>query len=194
MAIVLRVRQLTVARGERMLFAPLNFELIAGETLHVEGRNGAGKTSLLEALASLRAAAAGAVEPATHAAHHWLGHRNGLHPLLSPIENLRFWSGLNEVRADPLPALQRVGIAALRHRPCGRLSTGQKRRAALARLLVVRRPLWLLDEPLAGLDTAGQRLLVELLSEHAASGGATVLTSHQPLPASLPGLRTLQLS
>jgi ABC-type transport system involved in cytochrome c biogenesis, ATPase component len=86
-----------------------------------------------------------------------------------------------------------MGLARLRHRPCGRLSTGQKRRTALARLLAVRRPWWFLDEPLAGLDVDAIALLGELLDEHARGAGAALVTSHQPLPRSIHGLEEMAL-
>lgn len=191
----LQVRNLSVARGDRNVVEALGFAVAPGEVLHIRGRNGAGKTSLLEVLCGLRQPAAGTIEGQPGAAQrHWLGHKNALNPALSPDENLRFWCALaGHAEADAGQALQRVGLKALRHRPCGNLSTGQRRRAALARLLAVPRPWWFLDEPLAGLDHAGIDLLAGLLDEHARSGGATLVTSHQPLPAGVAGVRTLEL-
>ena len=191
----LQVRDLAVARGDRNVVEGLGFDVSPGEVLHIRGRNGAGKTSLLEVLCGLRIAAAGHIEgqPAAEQ-RHWLGHKNALNPALSPDENLRFWCALSgQVAADPGPALQRLGLKALRHRPCGKLSTGQRRRAALARLLALPRPWWFLDEPLAGLDHAGIDLLAGLLDQHLRNGGAALVTSHQPLPAGLAGLRILEL-
>ena len=191
----LHVSQLAVARGDRNIVAGLDLAVARGEILHIQGRNGAGKTSLLEVLCGLRQPAAGQVEGQPESGQrHWLGHKNALNPALSPEENLRFWCALNGHPAERvLPALQAVGLKALRHRPCGRLSTGQRRRAALARLLAAPRPWWFLDEPLAGLDHAGIELLARLLGGHAAEGGAALDTSHQPLPAGLAGVRSLEL-
>jgi len=192
---LLQVRNLAVARGDRTIVEALDFAVSAGEILHIRGRNGAGKTSLLEVLCGLRAPAAGSVEAQPDAGQrHWLGHKNALNPALSPEENLRFWCALNgHAGVDPAQALQQVGLKAQRHRPCGTLSTGQRRRAALARLLALPRPWWFLDEPLAGLDHAGIELLAELLDGHRRGGGAALVSSHQPLPPGLNGVRSLEL-
>jgi heme exporter protein A len=180
----LRVSQLTVTRGDRTLVAGLSFAVDAGEVLHLQGRNGAGKTSLLEVLCGLRAPAAGSIEGRPEApAYHWIGHKNALNPVLSIEENLRFWCALHDFPVAGIEAaLNRVGLKALRHRPCGNLSTGQKRRAALVRLVAAPRAWWFLDEPLAGLDAAGLTLFGELLEAHLVEGGAAVMTSHQALP------------
>jgi heme exporter protein A len=180
----LRVEKLAIVRGDRTLVDGLSFGVAPGEVLHLQGRNGAGKTSLLETLSGLRPPAGGRIEGLPEAsAQHWLGHKNALNPVLTPVENLRFWCALHGGVAenDVDAALSRVGLKAQRRRSCGQLSTGQRRRAALARLIAVRRPWWFLDEPLAGLDAAGLSLFAELLDEHLAQGGATVITSHQPL-------------
>lgn len=192
----LTIRDLAVSRGDRTIFSRLSFDVAPGEILHVQGRNGAGKTTLLETLGGLREPAAGTIEGGPAAAQrHWLGHRSGLNVALTPIENLQFWCALNGAPGDAIvPALERLGIKAQRHRLCGTLSTGQRRRAALARLLAVRRPWWFLDEPLAGIDAAGLQLITDLLTEHAREGGTAIVTSHQPLPDSLPKLRVLALN
>lgn len=191
----LLVRNLAVARGDRTIVEGLDFAVAGGEILHIRGRNGAGKTSLLEVLCGLRQPQAGSIEGQPDSgARHWLGHKNALNPALSPEENLRFWCALNGHKAAEVqPALQEVGLKNLRHRPCGNLSTGQRRRAALARLLAVPRPWWFLDEPLAGLDHAGIELLARLLDAHAGGGGAVLMTSHQPLPAGSRAVRSLEL-
>jgi heme exporter protein A len=192
----LLVRDLEVMRGDRVIVAGLSLSLAPGEVLHLEGRNGAGKTSVLEVLCGFRRASAGRIEQAPAPEHrHWLGHRNALNLALSPLENLQFWAGLNGVTlADPEAAFERVGLRQQRHRACGRLSTGQKRRAALVRLVAVQRPWWFLDEPLAGLDREGLEIFGALLGAHVAAGGAALVTSHQPLPGAPAGLRSLSLS
>lgn len=193
----LEVHQLVVSRGDRVVLDGLSFSVAAGEVLHILGRNGAGKTSLLEVLCGLRRADSGRIAPQPEARErHWVGHKNALNLSLSALENLQFWAALNGERLDdPRAALAAVGLPrAQQHRPSGQLSTGQKRRAALARLVAVPRGWWFLDEPLAGLDVQGLALFAELLGRHLAGGGAVLVTSHQPLPGELPNLRHLDLS
>lgn len=192
----LLIDQLRVIRGDRVLVPDLTFRLGAGELLHLRGANGSGKTSVLEMLAGLRRSDEGGIrsEPAD-LPRHWIGHRNALAPQLSALESLRFWCGLNGVDAAAAPA----ALAQMQLRPgtCRRpvrtLSAGQKRRAALARLLLARRPLWLLDEPLDGLDRDGIDLFAGLLAQQLHGGGMVVVTSHQPLPAGLPSVREIEL-
>ncbi|MEQ1438303.1 heme ABC exporter ATP-binding protein CcmA [Fontimonas sp. SYSU GA230001] len=192
----LQINQLCVNRGDRVLLSDLSFALCAGELLHLRGANGTGKTTLLEVLAGLRRAGSGriATEPA-ELGRHWIGHRNALSPPLSAVENLQFWCGLNGADASGVgPALDRLGVpSGARRRPVRTLSAGQKRRSALARLLLAPRPMWLLDEPLDGLDGGGIALFADLLAAHLRSGGMVVMTSHQALPAGLPGVRALDL-
>ncbi len=193
----LEVQQLVVSRGDRVVLEGLSFSVAMGEVLHILGRNGAGKTSLLEVLCGLRRADSGRIDPQPESRQrHWIGHKNALNPSLSALENLQFWAALNGERLDdPRAALSAVGLQkAQQNRPSGQLSTGQKRRAALARLVAVPRPWWFLDEPLAGLDVQGLALFADLLGRHAAGGGAVLVTSHQPLPGTLPTLRHLDLS
>lgn len=193
---ILEVKDLTVARGNRPLISGLSFALAPGEALHLRGSNGAGKTSLLEILSGLRMASAGSIAPEPEGGRlHWLGHKNALNLALTPVENLEFWCGLNGRAATGLvPVLEQLGVAKVRHRACRTLSAGQKRRSALARLLLDQRPLWLLDEPLDGLDAQGLELFAELLKAHLDKGGSAIITSHQPLPAGVPGVRELRLS
>lgn len=185
---LLTAENLSVLRGDRVLLQNFSLHIGAGELVHLRGANGVGKTSLLETLAGLRRAGGGRVELAEpDSGLHWLGHRNGLNLSLSPVENLQFWCGLNGVDARGVPdSLQRLAVPArAQRRACRSLSAGQKRRSALARLLLQRRPLWLLDEPLDGLDAAGLGLFAELVSAHCAQGGAVLMTSHQLLPGAL---------
>lgn len=192
---LLTAEKLTVLRGDRELLRGFDLVLGAGELVHLRGANGAGKTSLLETLAGLRRPGEGKIRLSDDEARpHWLGHRNGLNLQLSPLDNLRFWCGLNGVAAAGIePALTRLGLPPrARHRACRTLSAGQKRRSALARLLLQRRALWLLDEPLDGLDAAGLQLFAELIAGQLQTGGAVLMTSHQPLPGSL-AARELQL-
>ena len=195
MTAILSFKDLAVARGDRVLLRGLNGAVQAGEILHVRGANGVGKTSLLEVLSGLRAAESGEVTRAFEPEQcHWVGHRNALNGALSPFENLRFWCAVQGVPADGVrAALREFELSRAADQPCRQLSAGQKRRAALARLAVVRRPLWFLDEPLSALDEAGVHHWLNLLQAHQQQGGAAVVISHQLLPAKLPGLRSWEL-
>jgi heme exporter protein A len=192
---ILAVEALALHRGNRKLAANLSFSLLAGEVLHLRGANGIGKTSLLETLSGLRRVEQGRLVPAPEPTQlHWLGHKNALNLALTPQENLEFWCGLNQISFKTIaPALETLGVNRVRHRPCRTLSAGQKRRSALARLLLSPRKLWLLDEPLDGLDAQGLSLFAELLNEHVKPGGAAVITSHQALPPTVLNMRELVL-
>lgn len=179
---LLSTHDLSLGRGDRVLVSGLSLTLLPGSVLHLKGRNGAGKTSLLEVLAGLRSPVSGRVDR-PDGGLHWLGHKNALNPDLSVIENLRFWCALQGIEGAAIAqAIDRLGLSRLRHRPARTLSAGQKRRAALARLLAVPRKLWLLDEPLSALDAEGLLRFAEIIDEHLAKNGAALVTSHQPLP------------
>lgn len=186
---LLSAANLRVERGDRVLMDAVSFDLSAGEVLHFRGRNGVGKTSLIEVLVGLRTAGAGEVRRPSHAEFHWVGHRNGLSPDLSLEENLTDWCRLNELDGSGVAAsLEQMGLRKLRHRPVRHLSMGQKRRGALARVRLVDRPLWVLDEPLSGLDAEGVDLVGRLMARHLADGGGAFVTSHQALPDALPNV------
>lgn len=193
---ILAVEDLSVHRGYRCLIRNLSLTVNGGVAIHLTGNNGIGKTSLLETLAGLRAPATGSIKPdAETRTLHWIGHKNALNLTLTPQENLEFWCGINGQRdINITDVLTRTGVERVRHRPCRTLSAGQKRRTALARLLIVQRPLWLLDEPLDGLDAQGLQCFAGLLQGHLDAGGGAVITSHQPLPAGISGIRALHLS
>ena len=194
MSKLLLFKDLSVARGDRILLRGLSGELAAGELLHVRGANGAGKTSLLEVLAGLRAAEAGEVTRTFEVdGCHWVGHRNALNEALTPQENLRFWCEVNGAPVDGVrAALREFELLGVADQPCRTLSAGQKRRAALARLAAVDRAVWFLDEPLSALDAAGVKHWLGLLDAHRQRGGAAILTSHQPIDVK--GLRTMDLA
>lgn len=191
---LLSAAALGVGRGDRRLLSDLQFTVGAGDVLHLRGRNGAGKSSLIEVLVGLRPPQAGELRRPEADQLHWIGHRNALNADLSLIENLAAWCVLNAVdRKAIAPALERMGLARLRLRPARTLSAGQKRRAALARLLLEPRPLWLLDEPLSGLDSEGLGLLGQLMNDQVERGGGIVVTSHQSLPGKLPRVTVIDL-
>lgn len=180
---------LACRRGVRQLFENLDFTLESGRALIVTGANGTGKSSLLRLLAGLSAPAAGAVrlegarEPEDFAEDvHYLGHLDAHKAALSAEENLAFWRDvLGRPALSIAEALEEVGLGGLGRLPVAVLSAGQKRRLALARLLVSDRPLWLLDEPTTALDVAAQARFGVLARAHVEKGGLIVAATHAPL-------------
>ena len=189
----LTAEKLACARGDRRLFDGLSFRVQAGQALAGEGANGAGKASLLRLLAGFLAPAAGRVlvkvaniesddAEARSLLVGWLGHLDGLKPQMTVVEQLGFYARLYAVRqVDLADVLAQVGLSALAEFPCRYLSAGQRRRLGLARLLVSRRPLWLLDEPFAALDASGQALVAQLMARHCGEGGIIIAATHDPL-------------
>ena len=185
---LLEARGLIFARNDEPVFGPLDFALNAGEVVLIEGDNGSGKTTLLKVLSGLLEASAGEVrlngEPLTLArlSHQvaLLGHLPGLKGDLTPLENLRFAVGVFGLRSGITlhMALASVGLEGYEDVPTRQLSAGQKKRVALARLLLVPAALWLLDEPYANLDREGIVLVNRLLDMHARRGGTALVTSH----------------
>lgn len=185
---LLEARALSFHRQDEPVFAPMDFCLHAGELVLVEGDNGSGKTTLLRMLAGLLHVGEGQLhwrgEPLLRDACAgeilFLGHQLGLKADLSPRENLSVAAGLHGCRdgADVTTALNDIGLRGYEDEPVRRLSAGQKKRAALARLLLLPASLWLLDEPYANLDRIGIALVNALLETHTAAGGAALVTSH----------------
>lgn len=169
----------SVARGGRLLLCGVNFELHAGVALALRGGNGVGKTSLLRVVAGLSLPAAGHIHGAEGQVAY-AGHADGIKPALSVGEILRFWCSLYGAQENTLPALEALNLSSLRNRPAGTLSAGQKRRLALARLLVINRPLWVLDEPTAALDTASVALFAQVVEGHLQRGGGVLFSTHMP--------------
>lgn len=201
----LGVRALALARGGLVLARGISFALQAGEALVVTGPNGAGKSTLLRTLAGFLPAGAGEITlsgaaddvPANNLMH-FLAHADGLKPALTVRENLDFWAAMLASDTKPdmsadlasapwgagKPAAQALDAFALGHvidTPAGYLSAGQKRRVALARLLVAHRPVWLLDEPATALDVAAQGRLADVMAAHRARGGIVIAATHAPL-------------
>jgi heme exporter protein A len=176
-------------RGGREVFCSLDFEADSGEALAVTGANGSGKTSLLRMIAGLLTVAGGSIgleggesELTLAEQAHYLGHRDAMKPALSVLENLSFWRDfLGGEISDAGLSLKLVGIEHAAHLPAAYLSAGQRRRLSIARLVTVRRPIWLLDEPTSALDTVGQALFAGLMRDHLARGGIVVAATHAPL-------------
>ncbi|HSC19139.1 MAG TPA: heme ABC exporter ATP-binding protein CcmA [Rhizomicrobium sp.] len=191
--IFVEAERLACVRGGRPVFRDVSFRLERGQALVVEGPNGSGKTSLLRLIAGLLAPADGTVSFSSGAARAddgeergrfvgWLGHNDASKPQLTAAESLRFFARLYDATGDSIPALlETVGLSRAAALPCQYLSAGQKRRLGLARLKLCGRPVWLLDEPLASLDSAGKSLLLDFVREHLAAGGLAVIATHDPL-------------
>ena len=195
---LLQVSNLAVFRGYNRLFHELSLVAHSGEILHIRGLNGAGKTTLLRCLAGLTLADEGEISwfgevprlrpsAEARAAMTLVGHREGLKAGLTPLENLETADGLraDEPNLDSQAALERAGLGSRLDVPAGQLSAGQRRRAALARLLTRNTLVWLLDEPFTSLDTDGIAMVSGWLDEQRNNGGLIIMTSHQPLAESL---------
>ncbi|MTW20056.1 cytochrome c biogenesis heme-transporting ATPase CcmA [Allochromatium palmeri] len=192
---MLEIADLECRRGDRRLFSGLNLTLEPGTLLHVRGRNGSGKTTLLRTLCGLFTPDAGEVrwrgESIRALAEDYrrellyFGHLNGIKSDLTGIENLSIAAQLD---GDPVgiddvwQALARIGLRGFEDLPTRMLSQGQKKRVALARLILSRARLWVLDEPFTALDVEAVALLQGLIAEHVAGGGLAVLTTHQEVP------------
>jgi len=175
----------------------------AGEAMTVRGPNGSGKTSLLRILGGLLTQASGVIRTASEAGDTseaderrtlvgWFGHQDGIKSQLSPRENLHFLARFFAAEAASVESLlTRVGLAAPADLSCRYLSAGQRKRLALARLQLVPRPLWLLDEPFASLDERGRTLAGQIIADHIARGGIAVIATHDPMPFDC---RTLSLA
>ncbi len=187
------MNELACFRGDRRLFAGLGFAVEAGQVLHVSGPNGAGKTTLLRILCGLTLPESGEVrwrgQPIGELKEEYarevlyLGHLNGLKAELTPVENLMAWAALHGFELDEdaiLDALAAMALRGIDDLPVKVLSQGQKRRVALARLLLGRQPLWILDEPFVALDRHAVGVLERAIETHLDGEGLVVLTTHQP--------------
>jgi heme exporter protein A len=182
---LLTVTDLALSRGERQLFSGLGFALGAGELLLIRGPNGAGKSSLLLTLAGILRPDRGTIQWSggdEAGPLHLLGHLSGIKPRLTLSENLVFWREVNgPTGLHAEAALAAAGLGGLGAIEAGHLSAGQTRRLALARLLVTERTIWLLDEPTASLDAAGDALVGRMIGDHLRRGGAVIAATHSDL-------------
>ena len=203
---MLEATDLECVRGERRLFARIEFQLDDGELLSVQGTNGSGKTSLLRMLCGLSPAAGGEIRWRGSAIGElgedyrrelcYLGHHNAIKEELTPLENLLASASLADETLNEgaaLEALEQVGLAGREDLACRYLSQGQKRRVALARLVNERRALWILDEPYVALDAAAITLVAGLIGAHLQRGGLAVLTTHQAVAVAAGAIREVVL-
>jgi heme exporter protein A len=203
---MLEVVNLECQRGDRRLFTDLSFSLEKGELLHLHGHNGSGKTTLLRTICGL-------IQP-TEGEVRWdgtdirelreefsrdlvyVGHKNGIKDDLSGLENLRISCALDgaPISAEQAwDALERMGLRGHEDLPTKVLSQGQKRRVSLARLLVNRSRIWILDEPFTALDKAAVGMLQSVISGHVQQGGMVILTTHQEVSLTQGEVKQLQL-
>jgi len=203
----LEVKNLQCIRGDRELFTDLSFTLETNQLMMLEGRNGSGKTTLLRALCGLYLADKGEIlwknetikkqDEAYRRELLYLGHLNAIKPDLSVLENLKINSllaGENIADTKLMDALDTIGLYAFEDFPSSQLSQGQKRRVALARLLVSEAKLWILDEPFVALDVAAVELLQSIIAKHVDDGGMVILTTHQEVPLTSGKIKRLSLN
>lgn len=204
---MLEVSNLACSRGDHRLFSGLNLTLLPGQIMQVQGENGKGKTSLLRTLCGFLLPDEGKItwcgedvrelQESYFANLLYLGHHNAIKDELSALENLQISSGLSGISLDEksaLSALRRMGLKGRERLPTKVLSQGQRRRVALARLLVGKAKLWVLDEPLTALDVGAVALIQELMADHLAGQGMVIYTTHQPLLIEGVEMRRLSLS
>jgi heme exporter protein A len=201
--VLLELRNLACERDERFLFAQLNALFYAGQVVQILGPNGSGKTTLLRILAGVSKDFYGDILWQSRLLNDavweyandllYLGHLSGIKNSLTPLENLRWYAAAQGgvADADLIKALTQVQLAGYEDTPCYRLSAGQLRRVALARLAFSRAKVWVLDEPFTALDKSGVAELEARLATHAASGGMVLVTSHQDI--NVPNLQRLNL-
>lgn len=191
-SLILEARDLSARRGGRIVIAGVTLTIGAGAVFILRGPNGAGKTTLLRTLGGYSPPASGSLQAAP-AATVFLGHADGVKAALTARENLSFWRdlyGAPAARVDD--AIGALSISVFLTQRAATLSAGQRRRLALCRVLLSGRPLWLLDEPTAGMDAASVGAVLRLLAAHRQSGGAAIVATHEPL--ALVGATTLTLN
>lgn len=182
------VKHLSGQRSGRILFKEVDFILEPGDVLEVTGKNGTGKSTLLRILAGLLPVSSGEIRLTDHTfeqpceAMHYLGHANALKPSLSVGENLQFWQAyFGHEKMTPDQALKQVRLGDIAHIPAAYLSAGQKRRVAIAKLLVSHRPIWIVDEPTSTLDKASDTMFASIVEAHCNEGGSVIAATHKNL-------------
>jgi len=200
---MLSTKNLAAVRGERLLFSGVNFSVGPGQALHITGANGSGKTTLMRILAGLSEPEQGQVTWCTENIRTcreqyyqnlaYSGHQFGLRGDLTALENLRYLLAGFVAKTALIEALRQVGLERCTHLPARYLSQGQRRRLLLARLLAAQASCWILDEPLAALDTAGIEMVESLCAEHLQNAGILIITSHQNLASRLGDIAELRL-
>lgn len=204
---MLEISNLACSRGDHRLFSGLSFTLHPGQIMQVQGANGSGKTSLLRTLCGFLMPDEGDIiwrgknvrelDENYYAELLYLGHLNAIKDELNALENLRILAGLSGVEIEEknaVSALRRMGLRGRERLPVKVLSQGQRRRVALARLLVADTKLWILDEPLTALDVGAVALIQELIAEHLARQGMVIFTTHQPLQVAGVDMCSISLS
>lgn len=200
----LRANDVSCIRQDARLFQPISFQLQAGQGLWIEGPNGVGKSSLLRMLAGFAACRHGQIVWQDETAQtansfteqlHYVGHADGIRAGLTVLENLQLASELSLQKMHDMQAvLAAMQLTASQHKQVKYLSAGQKRRVALCKVFSIPRAIWILDEPLTALDQHTQQMVLSAIAKHLDQGGICVMTSHQPLPTTLPQLHRLELS
>lgn len=187
---IIRAQNLSLSRGDVPVLAGVSLSLDAGECLLLRGPNGSGKTSLLRALAGLMEPDAGTceidLEDVTYA-----GHLDAVKAQLSVSENLDFWAALYRT-GTTAAVIESFQLADLKNHPAAHLSAGQRRRLGLARVALINRPIWLMDEPTAALDAASAAIITQVIADHCLGGGVAVVATHLDIP--VPGAKTLDVS
>ncbi|KKO47871.1 cytochrome C biogenesis protein CcmA [Arsukibacterium sp. MJ3] len=202
---LLQGTDLSCIRQDRLLFADLSLQLYPGQLLHVMGKNGAGKSSLLRILAGLAQPDDGQLYYQAKLLQHslpvycgnlcYIGHHSGIHEQLTALENLAFWRAASGLKlADDWAVLAQLGLAGLEDVPCRMLSAGQQRRVSLARLWLTPAQIWILDEPFTALDQSAIALLQQQMLHHLSNNGAIILTTHQRLTLHFPALVQLEIA
>ncbi|WP_153446596.1 cytochrome c biogenesis heme-transporting ATPase CcmA [Vibrio algicola] len=204
---MLEVCGLTAIRGDKELFQDVSFTVKPNDLVQIEGRNGSGKTTLLRIVTGLADCDGGQIlwqQKSTHkdrdAFHQdllFLGHQTGVKKELTAFENLLFYQKMNGsegvTEQDIWLALAKVGLAGKEDIPSGKLSAGQQRRVALARLWLSKHPLWILDEPLTAIDKQGIKVIEALFLEHTERGGMILFTTHQDMFTGIDSLKKIKL-